>query len=174
MNPPLDENALATMALDAALAIHRKLGPGLKENVYESILAAELEKKGLQVQRQVPIPVQWGDMKITQSFRADIIVENRLIIEVKALPFTQPAFARQVLTYLQFTGIKLGLLINFGRPLLKEGIKRIINGMIDTASPRHNVPGKDTAPPRHNATGQDTVPPRHNDTGEKDLNSTSP
>ena len=126
------------MALNAALAIHRKLGPGLKENVYESILAAELEKKGLKVRRQVHIPIQWGDLKITQSFRADLIVENRLIIEVKALPFTHPAFARQVLTYLQFTGIKLGLLINFGLPLLKEGIKRIINGQIDhsTAKPQ--------------------------------------
>lgn len=128
MTPLLDENALATTTLDSAFAIHKKLGPGLKENVYESILAAELEKKGLQVQHQTPIPIQWGDMKITQSFRADLIVEGRLLIEVKALPYTHPAFARQVLTYLKFTGIKLGLLINFGQPLLKDGIKRVING----------------------------------------------
>jgi len=126
----MNENELAAIVVDLSLMIHKKLGPGLLESVYESILYAELIKRGLHVERQVPIPVVWDELVIEDSFRADLIVERSLLLELKSVEASKPVFKKQVLTYLKLTDLKLGLLLNFGSALMKDGIERIINGNI--------------------------------------------
>ena len=124
------ENKLADMVLDAAFDIHRNLGPGLFESVYETVLTHELVNEyGLEIQRQAVIPVVWKDIKLDQAFKADIIVNNTLIVELKSVEALAPVHPKQVLTYLRLTGLKLGLLINFNETLLKNGIKRIANNL---------------------------------------------
>lgn len=124
----MTENELASIVVDKCLAIHKKLGPGLFEHIYESILSYELTKCGISVERQVPIPVLWEDLVIDGSFRADLILEKKLIIELKSVERTAPVHKKQLLTYLRVSGLKLGLLINFGSPLMRDGIERVING----------------------------------------------
>ena len=124
----MTENEIGTIIIDAAISIHRKLGPGLLETVYEAILARELEKRGLKVERQKPVPIELDGMKFEEGFRADIIVENKVILELKSIEKINPAHKKQVLTYLKLTGLKLGYLLNFGEALMKDGITRILNG----------------------------------------------
>ncbi|MBL7763145.1 MAG: GxxExxY protein [Chitinophagaceae bacterium] len=125
-----DENELSKVILDVAFVIHKELGPGLFESVYETIMCHELEKEyGVKVQRQFPIPVVWRNEKMDIGFRADLVVDNKLIVEIKSIETLAPVHQKQVLTYLRLTGLKLGLLINFNEALLKNGIKRIVNNL---------------------------------------------
>ena len=123
----MTENELSRIILDTSFRIHSELGPGLLESVYEEILTYELCKAGLFVERQKGIPVYWNENKMDLGFRADIIVDNKVIIEIKSIETIAPVHQKQVLTYLKITGIKLGLLINFNESLLKDGIQRIVN-----------------------------------------------
>ena len=123
----MTENKIATLILDACFKIHRKLGPGLFESVYEEILSYELDKMGMKFHRQLAIPVVWDNIKLDQGFRADLIVEDKVIIEIKSIEAIAPVHQKQVLTYLRLTDKKLGLLINFNESLLKDGIQRIAN-----------------------------------------------
>ena len=124
----MKENDIATGVLDAAFRIHRSLGPGLLESVYEVLLAHELKKNGLAVERQKPISIRYDGLVFEEGFRADLIVESRVIVELKSLDALAAVHAKQVLTQLRLSGLKLGLLINFGEAQLKNGIKRLING----------------------------------------------
>ena len=122
------ENELATIVLDISFEIHRTLGPGLFESVYEEILARELERKyGLQVERQKTIPVLWKGERIDFGFRPDLIVEKTLIVEIKSVEQLAKVHFKQVQTYLKLTEIKLGLLLNFNEDLMMNGIKRVVN-----------------------------------------------
>ena len=126
----MNENELSKVVLDVAFKIHKELGPGLFESVYEAIMAYELANEyNLSVHRQRPIPVIWKDVKLELGFRSDLIVEEKLIIEIKSIEALAPVHAKQVLTHLRLTNIKLGLLINFNEELLKNGIKRIVNNL---------------------------------------------
>jgi GxxExxY protein len=125
----MHENELALKIMDGAFEIHRTLGPGLLESVYEAILARKLQDAGLAVERQAPIPIRFEDMTFDEGFRADLIVERRVIVELKSVERLQPVHGKQLLTYLRLSGCRLGLLINFGEHLLKHGFKRVVNGL---------------------------------------------
>lgn len=127
----MNENEIGKIIVSAALAVHKELGPGLLETVYEVILAHELERRGLSVARQVSIPIEYHGIKFDEGFRADILVENKVIIELKSVESVSNAHKKQVLTYLRLTGCKLGYLLNFGEALMKDGISRIVNGEIE-------------------------------------------
>ena len=124
-----DINDISGAVVDCSVKIHQALGPGLFESVYHRILAYELRKAGFKVETEVPIPLEWDGQVIDESFRADLIVNTQVLIELKSLEKLQPVHKKQTLTYLRLTGIKLGLLINFGASLLKDGIHRIANGI---------------------------------------------
>ena len=115
--------------MDASFLIHRELGPGLLESVYEAVMARQLTDKGLAVERQVPIPIRFQEIIFEEGFRADLFVERKVIIELKSVERLQPVHSKQLLTYLRLTGCRLGLLINFGENLLKDGFKRVANGL---------------------------------------------
>jgi len=117
------------MVIEKCLMIHRKLGPGLFEHVYESILSFELSKCPIDIQRQVPLPVVWEGLLIEDSFRADLILDGKLIVELKSVEKCLPVHKKQLLTYLRVSGCKLGLLVNFGSSLLRDGIERVANGL---------------------------------------------
>ncbi|WP_019037916.1 GxxExxY protein [Psychroflexus tropicus] len=125
----MDENQLSKVIVNTAYQIHNKLGPGLLESVYEEIMYFELRKQNLNVERQKTIPVIWDDLKMQLGFRADIIVNNKVIIELKSVENIAPVHPKQVLTYLRLTELKLGLLINFNESLIKNGITRIVNNL---------------------------------------------
>ena len=127
----MNENEIGKIIVDTAVSVHKELGPGLLETVYEVILAYELEKSGLSVKRQLSVPIEYKGIKFDEGFRADIIVENKVIIELKSVESVSKAHKKQVLTYLRLTGHKLGYLLNFGEALMKDGISRIINGSIE-------------------------------------------
>jgi GxxExxY protein len=124
----MGENEIGTLIVDSAVHLHRDLGPGLLESVYEVILATELRKRGLSVQRQVLIPIDYNGQRFDEGFRADLIVEGKVIVELKSVENVHPAHKKQVLTYLRLTGMKLGYLLNFGEALMKNGITRVVNG----------------------------------------------
>jgi GxxExxY protein len=123
------ENELSKIIVDVSYKIHTRLGPGLLESVYESILFHELTKKGLKVERQKPIPVIWDDIHLDIGFRSDLIVEEKVIIEIKSVEKISNVHLKQLLTYIRVTDLKLGLLINFNEALIKNGIKRVANGL---------------------------------------------
>lgn len=126
----MDENEISKIVLDAAFKVHRELGPGLFESVYETVLEYELiNKYNLIVRRQVAIPVVWENVQLDLGFRPDLIIENKVIIEIKSIEILAPVHHKQLFTYLKLTGMKLGLLINFNEELLKNGIKRIVNNL---------------------------------------------
>ena len=125
----MTENELSKIIVNACYQIHVKLGAGLFESVYEEILFYELQKAGLKVERQKGIPVIWDEIKMDLGFRADLIVENKVIIELKSVEKIAPVHQKQLQTYLKLTGLKLGLLINFNVPLIKNGIQRIVNNL---------------------------------------------
>jgi GxxExxY protein len=124
----MHENEIGTAVVDSALRLHQALGPGLLEVVYEVILARELQKRGFRVERQVAVPIEYDGVKFYEGFRADLIVEDKVIVELKSIERISPAHKKQVLTYLRLTGMKLGYLLNFGEALMKDGITRTING----------------------------------------------
>ncbi len=117
---------IASKIIDAAITVHRALGPGLLEKVYEVCICHELIKRGLSVQRQVNVPITYDGIKFEEGYRIDILVEDQIIIELKAAENYNPVWKAQVLSYLKVTGKRLGLLINFNVPLLKDGVQRII------------------------------------------------
>ncbi len=125
----MHENEIATKVLDICFDIHRKLGPGLLESVYEEILCYELVKREIPFERQKAVPVYWDGVKMGVGFRSDVIVAGKLIVELKSVENMSPVFSKVVLTYLSITGLKLGLLINFNERLLKNGINRIVNNL---------------------------------------------
>ena len=113
--------------IDVAIKVHQRLGPGLLESVYQNVMAYELEKRGLIIQKEVAIPVEWEEVRLEIGFRADLIVEDRVIVEVKSIENVAPVHLKQLLTYLRIADKRLGLLINFGEELLKNGIYRVVN-----------------------------------------------
>ena len=123
-----DIEDLARTSIDCGFHIHKKLGPGLLESVYEAVLAASLQQRGLRVERQKPIAIQFDDLSIAEGFGADLVVEDRLIVEINSVERTAPVHAKQLLTYLRLTEQPLGLLMNFGCETFREGIKRVLNG----------------------------------------------
>jgi GxxExxY protein len=127
----MTENELAKEIVDAAYRIHTTLGPGLLETVYGLTLAWELEKRGLRVARQPEVPVVYQGTRIEAGFRADLIVEDKVIVEVKSVEALAPVHKKQLLTYLRLADKRLGLLINFNVALIKDGITRIVNGLPD-------------------------------------------
>ena len=125
----MTENEISRIIVNSSINVHKKLGPGLLESVYEEILSYELKKENLKVERQVGMPVLYDDLKMELGFRADIIVDNKVIIELKSVETILDVHKKQLLTYLKITGLKLGLLINFNVALLKDGITRIVNNL---------------------------------------------
>ena len=125
----MTENEIAKIIVDKSFNIHVNLGPGLLESVYEHILYSELIDAGLNVVRQKPIPVIWKEKRLELGFRADLLVENKVIVELKSVETIAPVHPKQLLTYLKITGCKLGLLINFNEVLIKNGITRIVNNL---------------------------------------------
>lgn len=124
----MTENEIGTIVVDRAVNLHRALGPGLLETVYQAILARQLEQAGLSVLRQVVVPINFEGMIFDEGFRADLIVGNKVILELKSVEAIHPVHKKQLLTYLRLTGLKLGYVLNFGDELMKNGITRIING----------------------------------------------
>lgn len=122
-----DLEALASAVVDDALRIHRELGPGLLESVYEMILAGKLARRGMEVARQVPVSVDYDGLHFEAAFRIDLLVGGRLLVEIKSVERLNGAHGKQLLTYLRLTKQPLGLLINFGGETLKEGLRRVVN-----------------------------------------------
>jgi GxxExxY protein len=129
-------NELTERVIGACIEIHRALGPGLLESAYEECLCYELSQAGIKFERQKPLPVHYKDVKLDCGYRLDLVVEEKIIIELKAVESLLPIHEAQLLTYLKLSGITLGLLINFNVAMLKQGIKRIVNNFQDSASPR--------------------------------------
>ncbi len=125
----MTENELSKVIVDCCFKIHTSLGPGLLESVYEELLCYELRKSNLNLKRQQAIPVVYDNLKMELGFRADIIVENKVIIEIKSIEAIAPVHRKQLLTYLKITDLKLGLLVNFNVALIKDGVQRIVNNL---------------------------------------------
>ena len=125
----MGENELAKIAVDVAFQIHTRLGPGLLESVYQAIMLYELRKRGLRVEDEVPIPVVWEEVSLDVGFRADLILEEKLVLELKSVEQVAPVHKKQLLTHLRLTNCRLGLVINFGASLIKDGIFRVVNGL---------------------------------------------
>ena len=123
------ENEIGTIVIHECIAIHSALGPGLFESVYEVILARQLQLAGLEVKRQVPISIKYNGMVFDEGFRADIIVNDKVVLELKSVEKVIPVHKKQVLTYLKLTGCKLGYLLNFGNDIMRTGITRCVNGL---------------------------------------------
>ena len=125
----MNENELSYKVIGVALELHRTLGPGLLESVYENALVYDLRNSGLEVKQQHPVPFVYKQIKMEVGYRIDLLVENKLIIEIKAIENIGPVHYAQLLTYLRISGVKLGLLMNFNCGFLKDGIHRVVNGL---------------------------------------------
>jgi GxxExxY protein len=125
----MSENEIAKVIVDAAYRVHVTLGPGLLESVYEAVLHHELRKRGLRVSRQQVLPVVYESVTLDEGFRTDLIIEDKVIVELKSVEEVAPVHKKQLLTYLRLADKRLGLLINFGDPLIKHGITRVVNGL---------------------------------------------
>jgi GxxExxY protein len=123
----MNENEIGTQVLAAAIDLHRELGPGLLESVYEAVLARELTIRGLDVKRQVAVPIVYKGLRLEEGFRADLIVSGKVMLELKSVERVTPTHRKQVQTYLRLSGLKLGYLLNFSEAVLKEGITRCVN-----------------------------------------------
>ena len=132
----LEENAIGKQVVDAALKVHAALGPGLLESVYEVFLARELSLRGLSVERQVPVRIDYEGVRFDEGFRADMIVEKKVLLELKSVEEITKVHHKQLLTYLRLRNLKLGFLLNFGTALMKDGISRVVNGL------KEEVPNK--------------------------------
>lgn len=126
----MTENHIGNIVVDCAVRLHKELGPGLLESVYEVILEHMLQEAGLRVERQVSVPIEFHGLRFDEGFRADMIVENKVILELKSVESINKAHKKQVLTYLKLTGMKLGYLLNFGEELMRDGISRVLNGYV--------------------------------------------
>jgi GxxExxY protein len=127
----MTENEIGKIVVDSAIAVHRALGPGLLESVYEVVLARELQRRGLRVERQVPVSIEYDGVKFEEGFRADIVVEGKVILELKSVEHATAAHRKQIQTYLRLSGCALGFLLNFGEALMKDGITRAVNGLAE-------------------------------------------
>jgi GxxExxY protein len=125
----VNENELAKEIVDTAFKIHSRLGPGLLESAYQAIMVYELRKRNLQIEAEVPMPIQYDGITLDMGYRVDIIVEKLVIIELKSVEEISTVHKKQLLTYLRLANLRLGLLINFGAPLIKHGITRVANGL---------------------------------------------
>jgi GxxExxY protein len=125
------ENEIGKCIVDGAVQVHRETGPGLLETVYEIILANQLRQRGFQVERQVAIPIEYRGLKFDEGFRADLIVENKVIVELKCVEKLNNAHRKQLLTYLRLTEMHLGYLLNFSESLMKNGITRMVNRLVE-------------------------------------------
>ena len=123
------ENEISKIIVDAAFQIHKRLGPGLLESVYEVVLTHELKKRGLRVKGQLPVAIVYDDIKFDVGFRADLIIEDKVIVELKSVENVVPVHKKQLLTYLRLADNRLGLLINFGSLLIRDGISRVVNNL---------------------------------------------
>ena len=131
----MTENEIARVVVDAAYRIHVALGPGLLESVYRVILKRELQARGLDVGNEVDVPVVWDGVDVGVGFRADLIVEGKVILELKSVESVAAVHKKQLLTYLHLTDCRLGLLLNFGAALMKDGITRVVNGLPEPSHP---------------------------------------
>jgi len=127
----MTENEIGNIVVDCAVKLHMRLGPGLLESVYETVLSYELQKTGLSVHRQVPVPIVYDEISFTEGFRADLVVEDKVILELKSVERVTKAHKKQLLTYLRLSDRRVGYLLNFGEALMKDGIFRIINGALE-------------------------------------------
>ncbi len=127
----MNENAIGTIVIEDAIQVHREPGPGLLETVHEVILADCLKARGLDVARQVPIKIRYRNITFDEGFRANLVVKNKVLIELKSVQAVIPAHKKQVQTSLRLTGLKLGYLLNFGEAVLKSGITRCVNGLVE-------------------------------------------
>ncbi|MBP7902129.1 MAG: GxxExxY protein [Spirochaetes bacterium] len=137
-----DIEEIASIVIDSAFQIHKDLGPGLLESVYEVVLAKIISDRGLIVERQVTVPIRYQNIEFQEGFQLDILVDKKLILELKSVETIHPVHPKQLLTYLRLMNLPLGILINFGAPLLKDGLKRVVNNHTDFASSRlrvHNI-----------------------------------
>ncbi|MFA5263202.1 MAG: GxxExxY protein [Opitutaceae bacterium] len=125
----MNENQVGSALIDSSIEIHRSLGPGLLESVYETVLAQELSARGFRIQRQAPVPIRYNGLQFDEGFRADLIVNGIVIVELKSVETLSAAHRKQIQTYLRLTGLKLGYLLNFGAALMKDGIVRAVNGL---------------------------------------------
>ena len=125
--------------VDVSLKLHKELGPGLLESVYEAVLARVLEKRGLRVERQKAIRFEYEELVFEEGFRVDLLVEGRVVVELKSVEQLAPVHSKQLLTYLRLLNLPVGLLINFGAATLKEGLHRVVNNLPPSASPRLRV-----------------------------------
>jgi iron complex transport system substrate-binding protein len=123
----LEAERLAGLAVDAAYHLHRDLGPGLLESVYETLLATKLERRGIKVVRQKPIDIEYEGTRFRNAFAADLLLNDKLLIELKSVERTAPVHVKQLLTYLRLMDLPLGLLLNFGAATLREGVRRVVN-----------------------------------------------
>jgi GxxExxY protein len=130
----MTENEIGTIIVETAIDLHRELGPGLLESVYEIVLAYELNARGLPVQRQVPISIVYKTITFAEAFRADLLVADKVIVELKSIEQINNAHRKQIQTYLRLTNLKLGYLLNFGAALMKDGIVRAVNGLEETST----------------------------------------
>jgi GxxExxY protein len=130
----MDENEVGRVVVDAAVQVHRALGPGLLESVYEVVLAYEVALRGLEVARQVPISIAYKDVTFAEAFRADLFVERRVIVELKCVEYVSNAHKKQLLTYLRLSDCRLGFLLNFSGAVMKSGIIRMVNGLRESPS----------------------------------------
>lgn len=144
----MDLDEITGAIVDASVKTHIELGPGLLESVYEAVLARALKKRGFRVERQKVIRFEYDGMVFEEGFRADLVVEGRVVVELKSLEKLSSVHGKQVLTYLRLMNLSLGLLINFGAPTLKEGLSRIVNNLPPSASPLLRV-NKGFQPPSH-------------------------
>jgi GxxExxY protein len=126
---PVTENEIAKHIVDAAFKIHTSLGPGLLESVYEAVMAQELARRGLHSERQQVLPVVWENVHLEAGFRVDLMVENKVIVEIKSVEAIAPVHRKQLLTYLRLANKRLGILINFDVDLIKDGVARVVNGL---------------------------------------------
>ena len=124
----MDIEALATVAVDCGFKLHSQLGPGLLESAYEALMAHGLRRRGLAVERQRSVPIHVDGVAVDEGFRLDLLVEGKLVIELKSVERLAPVHGKQVLTYLRLMNLSLGLLMNFGAPTFREGLRRIVNG----------------------------------------------
>jgi len=125
----MTENEISHRIIGVALELHKSVGPGLLESVYENALAHDLAEHGFDVRKQMPMPFIYKDLKMDVGYRLDLLIDSKVIVEIKSVEILAPVHYAQVLTYLRLSGIKLGLLINFNTKLLKEGIHRIVNNL---------------------------------------------
>jgi len=133
----LDE--ITGIVVDACVKLHKSVGPGLLESIYEVILTRDLERRGLRVERQIPISFEYDGLRFEDALRADILVESLVVVELKSVERLLPVHPKQVLTYLRLLKLPVGLLVNFGAPTMKEGLHRIVNNLSPSASPRLRV-----------------------------------